>query len=526
MTLNANQQFYKDMELIYESSNGDKRVSMNTTNTGGIGMLFEKGLLTTPIKTILDTDGFDYDADGVAEQVSWDNIYNLKQATTALRLPATTNILVLDDTLECNDDNLAKTRTAVLSAPPSVPPTLVLTDITNAKVASVSTTQIQVIDNDPAYLNPPTTTITTTSINVTAGINELDTTITNQSIQVRFNGDLYSNLVPSNISFLDNTATGVSSSLTASTLQLTESSGNLDANLTNSALTFFNGNSGNTYSLGINGSDLVIDAGGDRLLLNSNVAESYWGDYIAGTNANIALNIAGACRADIDIRAGEFNVGDLNSAGNNTKIVINDTNPSIALQTTGGSIEVDSGAGITTIGDVQGVNNGTKIIVDDNIPIISLLSSDIEVDSGTGITKIGDVQGSNNGTKIELNDTNQTILLISGTGVKLSLSTIIYAVSYFTTNQTFNNTSRYSNTFNGASLVATLPVVSGTNVGTQYLITNTNASALSVAASGGQLIYSSTGTAINPSKNLIVGHSHIFTAIYTTSGSTFGWSMV
>jgi hypothetical protein len=536
--------------------------------------------------TILDRNGFDFDADGVAEQVSWDNIYNLKEATPALRLPATPNVFVLDDTLECNDNNLAKTRTAVLSAPPSVSPSLVLTDITsgynsvlttedltfnfgvnssklysNAKLelnditngsiiqitpdagfsinvlpfpysknvgldaynglgitdgtsnSSVSATQIQVIDNDPSYPDPKSTTITPTSISVIAGISELDTQITNQNIQIRLNNDFYSNLSTSAINFNDSTGTGFGSVFTTQILEMSNQGiigydnryfqidGLTDpqypslymrdesgyrAELKGQQLAFYNEGTGGTYTLGVNTNDLVINAGGDRLLLNSATAETYWGDYTAGTNANIALNIAGACRADIDIRAGEFNVGDLNSAGNNTKIVINDTNPSIALQTTG-AIEVDSGAGLSTIGDVN---------------------------------------GSVNGTTISVYDPTQVITLTGGNGVYLQSSTIRYAVNLRSSSTTLAINDTYSQTFNGSSLTATLPLVDGTNVGFQFLITNTNASSLSVNSTGGQLIYSTTGTASATTRTLPVGHSHIFTAIYTTSGSTFGWSMV
>ena len=150
------------------------------------------------------------------------------------------------------------------------------------------------------------------------------TKITKDNIEVNQSSDLYSTLSPSAVSFTDSVTIGVFSSLTATKLQLTDGPGNLDVNLDNSILTFFNGNTSNTYSLGINGNDLLISSGGnDRMLLSSATAETFWGDFTIGTNANIALNLAGACRADIDTRAGEFSVGDLGSAGNNTKIVIN-----------------------------------------------------------------------------------------------------------------------------------------------------------------------------------------------------------
>jgi hypothetical protein len=382
------------------------------------------------------------------------------------------NSIVLDDTLGRTSifdfSSLIFTDPAYYVTIDATIPSLKLINNGLTLETNITNTQIQIIDNDPALPDPVFTRINKDGMKVKQGSGqELETNITNQQVEVRFNNEIISSLTPSSLTFIDTTSATFQSTLNKEKLEIT------------------NGNTGEIYSVGLVGNDFVISSANDRLLLNSGTAESYWGDYTAGTNANIALNIGGACRADIDTKTGVFSVGDLNSSGNNT-----------------------------------------KIIVDDSIPGISLLSSDIGIDSGAGITKIGDVQGSNSGTLIDLNDTNQTIILVAGTGVKLSLSTIIYPVSYFTTNQTFNNTSRYSNTFNGASLTATLPVVSGTNVGSQYLITNTNATTLTVTASGGQLIYSSFGTAVIGSKNLVQGHSHIFTAIYTTSAVTFGWSMV
>jgi len=58
--------------------------------------------------------------------VSWSNFYLLKEATQALRLPITANILVANDTIEANDNNLAKTRIASMSAVASVNPQLTL----------------------------------------------------------------------------------------------------------------------------------------------------------------------------------------------------------------------------------------------------------------------------------------------------------------------------------------------------------------------------------------------------------------
>ena len=129
--------YFIDNGVGVTNVSGDKKVGI-----GIDGVSFQKDILTTPITTILDGDGFDF----AGEIVSWDNIYNLKQATTTLRLPATPNVLVLDDTLECNDNNLSKTRTAVLNASPLVEPSLTLTNITSGESLVAKTNEISITD--------------------------------------------------------------------------------------------------------------------------------------------------------------------------------------------------------------------------------------------------------------------------------------------------------------------------------------------------------------------------------------------
>ena len=114
-----------------------------------------------------------------------------------------------------------------------------------------------------------------------------------------------------------------------------------------------------------------------------------------------------------------------------------------------------------------------------------------------------------------------------GTGVQINANNIKYPTSYNTTSQNITTSSNAVQTFNGSLLTATLFNASATNVGTQFTITNTNASNLTVTTTGGtQLFYSSTGAVSAASRTLGQGNSHIFTAIQTTGASTFGWSMV
>jgi hypothetical protein len=117
----------------------------------------------------------------------------------------------------------------------------------------------------------------------------------------------------------------------------------------------------------------------------------------------------------------------------------------------------------------------------------------------------------------------------SGTGVNINLNNIKYTTSYNTAQITLSTNSSSVQTFNipVAPFGCILPNASATNVGTQFIITNTNANNLGVTTTGGtQLIYSSTGAPSSVSRVLAQGNSQIFTAIQTIGASTFGWSMV
>jgi hypothetical protein len=120
---------------------------------------------------------------------------------------------------------------------------------------------------------------------------------------------------------------------------------------------------------------------------------------------------------------------------------------------------------------------------------------------------------------------NGIIMGSSGTGVKLNANNIQYPATYNDISANISTTSNAVQTFNGSNLTATLFVVSATNVGTQFTITNTNASNLTVIGNGTQLIYSTIVPASATSRTLATGHSQIFTAIRTTA-TLFGWSMV
>lgn len=99
--------------------------------------------------------------------VSWSNFYLLKDATQALRLPITANILVANDTIEANDNNLAKTRIVSMSAPPSVSPTLTLKADTGGAVWE----QAELTQTGLTYNDNTGTTTSATWTSIIAGSN-------------------------------------------------------------------------------------------------------------------------------------------------------------------------------------------------------------------------------------------------------------------------------------------------------------------------------------------------------------------
>lgn len=192
--------------------------------------------------------------------------------------------------------------------------------------------------------------------------------------------------------------------------------------------------------------------------------------------------------------------------------------------------------------DYSAINNvdykawfqGLDTLINTNGQIVYLQITQITDNSIIGIWQIDTIN--NNGSYSQINLLNPALVANGTISSSCTISWVVnntsirpkYASTYNNAaSQILLSTSSYSQTFNNTGLTATLPEVDGTNVGIQFLITNTNASsALSVSSSSSQDIYSSTGVPSNTTRNLAVGHSHIFTAIYTTGSGTYGWSMV
>jgi hypothetical protein len=250
-------------------------------------------------------------------------------------------------------------------------------------------------------------------------------------------------------------------------------------------ITFLNSNTTNVYSVGVNGNDFEIATGGDRLLLNSG--------------------------SSIESTCSEFKII---GTSNSNNMNFNDAGNAWTATLTGGSdINFTQGDGRFRVGDVGSVGNGMMIDLD--------YQTGFKVFTGSGSGSIQRYFIDQTGLQ-----TWEGGMGFDNVNNVLSFGKPQFACNYSTSGGTLSINSPYSQTINGIGQTLTLPVVTSGIVGIQYLITNTNASALTVNGSGGQFIYSSFGTAVVLTKSLTQGHSHIFTAIYTTGVGTFGWSMV
>ena len=292
----------------------------------------------------------------------------------------------------------------------------------------------------------------------------------------------------------------------------------------------------------VSGTRVVVDASNEVVLtqaynlqMDCKTGSASIGDLNgSGNEINITIDDANT-NISLDSRGGLTQLGDVKGSTNGTKMIVDDLNSNISLDATNSinvvttsSINLDSQGGLTQLGDINSSNNSTKIIVDDANTSITLNTTGIiNLNSKGGTTTIGDINSSNNDTQIILNDFDSKIRFQAGNPVELnSAGTIRLSTEYKTSGGAIsNNGQETAITYNGSTLTGTLPTVDINNVGVQFLITNVNATNLTINTSSGQLIFSSTGAASAASRSLNTGHSHIFTAIPLAS-NTFGWSMV
>ena len=151
---NNNTTLLQGSRLLYLTQDGNQSVGLNSyldpSTNAVMGLVIFNELNDPPNQTRISinnqgiTETF---ANGDPEvNVSWENFYLLKQATPALRIPDASNIFVVSDTYEANDDNLAKTRKATLSAVASADPTLALEDLTSGEKATITQDTLTYLD--------------------------------------------------------------------------------------------------------------------------------------------------------------------------------------------------------------------------------------------------------------------------------------------------------------------------------------------------------------------------------------------
>ena len=170
--------------LLYITQDGNQSVGLNSYVDVGtnavMGLVIFNELNDPPNQTRVSinnqgiTETF---ANGDPEvNVSWENFYLLKQATPALRLPATPDILVVNDTFEANDNNLAKTRIARMSADASANPLVSLNIVATGETATLTQNGLTYL---PTTAGTPTTRTWADIIASSGSTNTLDQVLSN-----------------------------------------------------------------------------------------------------------------------------------------------------------------------------------------------------------------------------------------------------------------------------------------------------------------------------------------------------------
>jgi hypothetical protein len=376
------------------------------------------------------------------------------------------------------------------------------------------------------------------------------------------------------------TLTNASNTLTIDETSITHSSPFAVSPLDISSNSSINMTADEIINLTSNNNEINLNSSALMTLYGSTLDITSTGNYIGLTSADYIslgavsdINLTSPTFIGVDSQGGSTKLGDVNGFVNQTKIELDDSVGSIHLTTTIGNIEIDSKNGSTKLGDVNGYGNATTIEVNDGTgevlltaPIgdINLTSPTfIRLDSGAGSCIIGDINTAGNSTYISIDDGGQAILLyaiggsvsletssggsvfigdISGgnavtitdasiftqttLGVILTKSTIKLPRDVRSANYNFTDYTNAIQTFTTASTL-TLFTIDDERCGRQFTITNTSAGNLTINTSGGQLIYSATGTTAVTTKSLATNRTHIITAIQTSvSPEVYGWSLL
>ena len=210
----------------------------------------------------------------------------------------------------------------------------------------------------------------------------------------------------------------------------------------------------------------------------------------------------------------------VSNAGN---IEINSTNSGISLTSIGATV-VDSSSL-----DIINSNNGSPLIRLTNNASEEATIQKVNLGSGSGMfisNTSGDLTLGSRNIVLATNTTTGSIIMRGD--IQFGSSLFIASVSG---TYTINNTGQryYSFTVDatGAAAAIELPLITATNLGVQYLITNINiTNALDIISQTSQNIYGG-GTAPSTSKPNIVtaNQPRLLTAIQVASAN-YGWSMI
>lgn len=151
---NNNTTLLQGSRLLYITQDGNQSVGINSfldpSTNAVMGLVIFNELNDPPNQTRISINN-----EGITEtfangdpsiNVSWENFYLLKEATPALRIPDASNIYVVNNTYEANDNNLAKTRKATLSAVSATDPTLALEILTTGEKATLTQDTLTYLD--------------------------------------------------------------------------------------------------------------------------------------------------------------------------------------------------------------------------------------------------------------------------------------------------------------------------------------------------------------------------------------------
>lgn len=143
---NNNTTLLQGSRLLYKTQDGNESVGLNSyldpSTNAVMGLVIFNELNDPPNQTRISINN-----QGITEtfangdpsiNVSWENFYLLKQATPALRLPDASNVFTVCNTYEANDNNLAKTKIAKMSADASANPLVSLNIVATGETATLT----------------------------------------------------------------------------------------------------------------------------------------------------------------------------------------------------------------------------------------------------------------------------------------------------------------------------------------------------------------------------------------------------